>query len=354
MDYRNIQNFYAGKSVLVTGDTGFKGAWLCQILTAFGAKITGYALAPTPEQRLWGMLSLPEKIQSVEGDVRNLEHMLHTFQQAKPEIVFHMAAQPLVREGYQDPVNTYSINVMGTVHMLECVRQTDSVHSVVNITTDKVYQNKEWVWGYREEERLDGYDPYSNSKSCSELVTGSYVRSFFKTNGPAVSTARSGNVIGGGDFAKDRIIPDCVRAVKNKQTVFLRNPHSIRPYQHVLEALGAYLQIAKAQYDDKQVAGSYNVGPKEEDCITTSCLTQLFCETWGDGAKWKSKEDNGPHESNFLRLDSSKIREVLGWIPRWNIQTSVEKTVEWYRTFCEKGNIEEITSRQIVNYFQMI
>jgi CDP-glucose 4,6-dehydratase len=254
---------------------------------------------------------------------------MKVFKDVQPEIVFHLAAQPIVRESYKDPVYTYETNVMGTVNICEAVRQTTSVKSFLNVTTDKVYKNNEWCWGYRENEPLDGYDPYSNSKSCSELVTHSYINSFYNDMDVAVSTARAGNVIGGGDFAPDRIIPDCVRAAEKKEEIVVRNPYSTRPYQHVLEPLNIYLTIAKAQYEDKSKAGFYNVGPDDADCVTTGDIVDKFCESWGDGMKWVNRHDGGPHEANFLKLDCSLIKQVFGWKPVWNIDKAVEMVVQF-------------------------
>lgn len=286
-------SFYRGKRIFVSGHTGFKGSWLCAVLAMAGAEVTGFALPPERES-LWTLAKLEGHIHSVYGDIRDLGSLRTAFQAARPEIVFHLAAQPLVREGYRDPVGTYHTNVMGTVHILECVRETDCVRSVLNVTTDKVYENRQWPWGYRETDTLNGYDPYSNSKSCSELVTSSYRSSFLDGRGVAASTARAGNVIGGGDFAAGRIIPDCVRAVRTGNPIQIRNPFSVRPYQHVLEPLSAYLLIAHRQYDDAKVAGSYNVGPDSRDCITTGELADLFCRSWGGDARWEHVGDEGP------------------------------------------------------------
>lgn len=283
-------SFYRGKRIFVSGHTGFKGSWLCAVLAMAGAEVTGFALPPERES-LWTLAKLEGHIHSVYGDIRDLGSLRTAFQAARPEIVFHLAAQPLVREGYRDPVGTYHTNVMGTVHILECVRETDCVRSVLNVTTDKVYENRQWPWGYRETDTLNGYDPYSNSKSCSELVTSSYRSSFLDGRGVAASTARAGNVIGGGDFAAGRIIPDCVRAVRTGNPIQIRNPFSVRPYQHVLEPLSAYLLIAHRQYDDAKVAGSYNVGPDSRDCITTGELADLFCRSWGGDARWEHVGD---------------------------------------------------------------
>lgn len=285
---------------------------------------------------------------SVIGDIRDVAALKEAFDAAKPEIVLHLAAQPIVRESYKDPRYTYETNVMGTVNLLECVRLADwPVRSVVNITTDKVYHNNEWEWGYRENEPLDGFDPYSNSKSCSELVTHSYVNSFFANAGIPVSTARAGNVIGGGDFAKDRIVPDCVRAVEAGEAIQVRNRHSTRPYQHVLEPLFAYLMIAQKQYEDASFAGWYNVGPDECDCVTTGDLVDLFCKTW-NGAAWVDHtEANAPHEANFLKLDCSKIKSVFGWKPRWHIEEAIEQTVAWTKVYFEKGDVPGEMDREI-------
>lgn len=282
MNLTELEKFYKGKSVLVTGHTGFKGSWLIRILTLSGAKVTGYSLNPPTDPSLFQIAGLEKTVNSVIGDIRDLEGLKKVFHQAKPEIVFHLAAQPIVRDSYKNPAYTYETNVMGTVNILECVRTADSVKSFLNVTTDKVYENKEWEYGYRENDSLDGYDPYSNSKSCSELITHSYQKSFFADGGCAISTSRAGNVIGGGDFANDRIIPDCIRAASRGKDIIVRNPFSTRPYQHVLEPLAMYLTIAMKQYEDKAYEGYYNVGPDDRDCITTGQLVDLFCSQWGE------------------------------------------------------------------------
>ena len=301
-------NFYKGKRVFVTGHTGFKGSWLCKILANAGAQVTGYSLNPPTNPNLFEIANIEGDIKSVIGDIRDFDLLKKTFDEAQPEIVLHLAAQPIVRDSYKMPAYTYETNVMGTVNILECVRQSDCVKSFLNVTTDKVYENKEWAWGYRENEPLDGYDPYSNSKSCSELVTHSYIRSFFADSDTAVSTARAGNVIGGGDFANDRIIPDCVRALEKGEDIIVRNPHSTRPYQHVLEPLFAYLMIAKAQYEDIKFADYYNVGPDECDCVTTGELVDLFVKYADSKINWINKsEKNAVHEANFLKLENSRL-----------------------------------------------
>ena len=347
------KNFWRGKNIFITGHTGFKGAWLSFILSNFGANVTGYALQPPTNPNLFSLIELDKKINSVIGDVRDLSKMQKVFDACKPEIVFHMAAQPIVMEGYKNPAATYEINVMGTVNILECVRQSSTVKSFLNVTTDKVYHNNEWAWGYRETDLLDGIDPYSNSKSCSELVTACYGRSFFKENSVAISTARAGNVIGGGDFAEFRIIPDCVQAALENKIIEVRNPNSIRPYEHVLEPLFAYMMIVEAQYKDKNFAGNYNVGPNDEDCITTGELVNIFCESWGEGLTWKNLSANLPEEANFLKLDCSKIKTAFNWSPRWNIKTAVEKTVEWAKIYRQQENISACMEKQIKNFLEV-
>ena len=334
-------NFFKGKRVFLTGHTGFKGSWMSRILINTGAELTGYSLDYPTEPSLFKMADVQGHMNHIIGDIRDFDTLFETFSNARPEIVIHMAAQPIVRDSYVNPSYTYETNVIGTVNILECVRKTDTVRSFLNVTTDKVYLNREWPWGYREDEMLDGYDPYSNSKSCSELVTHSYKNSFFQgDNAPAISTARAGNVVGGGDFAHDRIIPDCVRAVKQNKGIGIRNPSSTRPYQHVLEPVCAYLEIAKRQYEDKSYAGYYNVGPDECDCITTGELADLFCSYWGNNAHWKSQEEkNAPHEANFLKLDCSKIKSVFGWKPRWHIEKCIEMTCRFYQCWMANGDV---------------
>ena len=346
-----LKSFYNGKKVLVTGHTGFKGSWLVRILTLAGAQVTGYALNPPTDPNLFEIAGLEDTIHSVVGDVRDLAHLRRVFDEVKPEIVFHLAAQPIVRESYKEPVYTYETNVMGTVNILECVRLTDTVRSFLNVTTDKVYENKEWEYGYRECDPLDGYDPYSNSKSCSELVTHSYKKSFFEDGRCAISTSRAGNVIGGGDFASDRIIPDCVRAAAAGKPIMVRNPHSTRPFQHVLEPLAVYLTIAMEQYKDSKYQDYYNVGPDVRDCVTTGTLTDLFCNAWGEGMTWENHWVGGPHEANFLKLDCSKIKTVFGWKPRYTVKEAVEKTVEWSKEYLNGADMLEVTDRQIREFF---
>ena len=348
-----LLNFYKGKKVFLTGHTGFKGTWLSRILILAGAEVTGYSLEPPTNPSIFEQTKTASQMKSIIGDIRDGAKLKAAMNEAKPDIVLHLAAQPIVRTSYKDPVGTYETNVMGTVNVLEAVRTTPSVKSFVNITTDKVYKNKEWFWGYREDEELCGFDPYSNSKSCSELVTYSYKKSFFAENdSPAISTARSGNVIGGGDYATDRIIPDCIRAVEEGKEIILRNPNSTRPYQHVLECLRGYLTLAKAQYEDKSFTGSYNFGPDDESCVTTGELATLFCDIWGNGAAWKNvSEANAPHEANFLKLQCEKAKNILGWYPQWGIKQAIEKIVEWEKAVQSGITAAEITDNQIKEYF---
>lgn len=346
-------DFYKGKKVFVTGHTGFKGSWLCRILISAGAEVTGYSLTPPTTPNLFDIADIKPHINSVIGDIRDFETLKKAYDNADPEIVFHLAAQPIVRDSYKEPAYTYETNVMGTVNLLECVRlSANPPKSVLNVTTDKVYKNNEWSWGYRENEPLDGFDPYSNSKSCSELVTHSYKVSFLDEMGIAVSTARAGNVIGGGDFANDRIIPDCVRAAKNKETIIVRNPYSTRPYQHVLEPLAAYLMIAAKQYEDIKYADYYNVGPDECDCVTTGDLVALFCEKFGEGMKWENKAVGGPHEANFLKLDCSKLKSVFSWKPRWHIEKCMEMTCRFSKIWLENGDIPAEMDKEIKDFFK--
>ena len=340
-------DFYKGKRIFITGHTGFKGSWLSKLLILAGARVTGYALNAPPGPNLYDLSGAARDMESVIGDIRDRTALMEAFRRCDPEIVIHMAAQPLVRESYREPAYTYETNVMGTVNLLECLRAGSRVRSFVNVTTDKVYENAENGRGFTENDRLDGYDPYSNSKSCSELVTHSYKKSFFASGVPAVSTARAGNVIGGGDFAADRIIPDCVRAAVSGQEIVVRNPSAVRPFQFVLEPLLAYLLIAQAQYEDPSRAGYYNVGPDDGDCIDVGQLATIFCEAWGDGISWTDRSDGGPHEAGLLRLDCTKIKRELGWKPRYDIRRAVEATVEWSKVWASCGDVEACMCRQI-------
>ena len=365
-----IKEFYRNRKVVITGHTGFKGTWMCEVLLNLGADVYGYALNPPTDPSLFEITDMASRIHSFEGDVRDLEHLKEVFSEVQPEIVIHMAAQPLVRESYKNPVYTYDVNVMGTVNVLECVRITDSVKSFVNVTTDKVYRNFEWERGYKEDDILDGFDPYSNSKSCSELVTGCYKNSFFggetgimkDGRKVAISTCRAGNVLGGGDFATDRIIPDCIRAVQKGEQIIVRNPDSTRPYQHVLEPVVSYLMVAAEQYNDINKADSYNIGPDDGDCITTGMLVDLFCSKWNEvagqnglhEASWVNKSDGGPHEAGFLKIDSSKIHSELNIHNRWHIDTEMEKIVEWTVEYLTEKNVSKVMKAQIIQYLGLI
>ena len=349
--------FYRGRKVFITGHTGFKGSWMCRVLLLCGAKVTGYSLPDEEDKQLFELSGVKDAVCSVYGDIRDREALAGAMREAEPEIVIHMAAQPLVRASYEDPAGTYETNVMGTVNVLEALRQVPSVRSFINVTTDKVYKNREWEWGYRENEELNGYDPYSNSKSCSELVTDTYVKCFLQERGIAVSTCRAGNVIGGGDFAADRIIPDCVRAASNGMPIELRNPSSVRPYQHVLEPVIAYLMIAQEQYLRPELAGSYNIGPADSDCVTTRALAECFAAAWTEvtgcaPALAMKKESGAPHEANLLRLDCAKVRRVFGWKPVWHMEDAVKCIVEWTDCHRRGGDIPACMDDQIRSYLR--
>ena len=352
MQTRMNLSFYKGKKVFVTGHTGFKGSWLCKMLVNSGAVVTGYSLEPPTDLALFEIADISRGMSSIIGDIRDYESLKKAFDESKPEIVLHLAAQPIVRDSYKAPAYTYETNVMGTVNILECVRLSHCVKSFLNVTTDKVYENKEWEWSYRENEPLDGYDPYSNSKSCSELVTHSYKNSFFSDGSVPISTARAGNVIGGGDFANNRIIPDCIRAAIDGRDIIVRNPFSIRPYQHVLEPLYAYLMIAAMQYENGKHAGWYNIGPDEMDCLQTGALVDLFVSEWGEGMKWINQYDGGPHEANFLKLDCSKLKSVFGWKPQWNLNKAIEMVVEWSKCWISGSDVRACMDEQIEKFLK--
>ncbi len=348
-------SFYKNKKVLITGHTGFKGTWLAKILINAGAIVLGYSLEAPTNPSLFKLSKIESQMTSIIGDVRDYKHLKSVFDEFQPEIVMHLAAQPIVRDSYKNPLYTYETNVMGTANICECVRLTPSVKSFLNVTTDKVYLNDEIPnHPFKEDEPLDGYDPYSNSKSCSELVTHSYKKSFFKDMDVAVSTARAGNVIGGGDFANDRIIPDCIRAVEKGEDIIVRNPYSTRPYQHVLEPLYIYLDICEKQYKDRKYEGYYNVGPDDCDCVNTGDLVTMFCNKWGNGAKWINKHDGGPHEAAFLKLDNQKIKDTFGWKPRWHIDECMDKIVEFTKVYFDnKDNIPFEMDKEIKEFFEV-
>ncbi len=352
----NHNSFWQGKSVFLTGHTGFKGSWLCLWLNALGAKVTGYALEPPTEPSLFDLARVGELVTSVIADVRDQDRLKSEMKKAAPEIVIHMAAQPLVRDSYKIPVETYAINVMGTVHLLEAVRACSSVHAVVNVTTDKVYENHEWHRGYRENDPMGGYDPYSNSKGCSELVSAAYRSSYFNPqhyehHGVAVGTARAGNVIGGGDWANDRLIPDILRAILDGAPVQIRNPHAIRPWQHVLEPLSGYLTLAQRLFCDGPVfASGWNFGPPEKDARPVQWLVECLCSLWGEGASWRLDVGEHPHEAHYLKLDCAKAHTELDWWPRWGLDEALVSIVDWTRVFNAGGDLRVECVRQIEEY----
>lgn len=352
-----FNNIYQNRRVLVTGHTGFKGSWLCLLLNQLGADVYGYALEPPTAPSLFQEAKIDELVTSFIGDIRDLNHLQQVMQQVQPEIVIHMAAQPLVRDSYKIPVETYAINVMGTVHVLESCRNTPSVKAVVNVTTDKCYENKEWYWGYRENEPMGGYDPYSNSKGCSELVTSAYRNSYFnpvsyKTHGVAVASARAGNVIGGGDWANDRLIPDFIRAISQGEKVKIRSPYAIRPWQHVLEPLNGYLTLAaKLVTEGASYSQGWNFGPDDNDAQNVEWITKTICQLWGEHASYEIDTNPQPHEANYLKLDCSKAKAELGWMPKWNIETTLKTIVDWNKAYINGKDIREVTINQIEEYF---
>lgn len=352
-----IFNIYKNRRVLITGHTGFKGSWLCLLLSQLGADVYGYALEPPTNPSLFIEAKIDELITSYIGDIRDLGNLQKVMKEVQPEIVIHMAAQPLVRESYKNPVETYSINVMGTVHLLEACRNTQSVKAIVNVTTDKCYENREWHWGYRENEPMGGYDPYSNSKGCSELVTSSYRNSYFNPSryaehGVAVASARAGNVIGGGDWADDRLIPDFIRAIAKGEKVQIRSPYAIRPWQHVLEPLTGYLTLAAKLYTEGTTyAQAWNFGPEDNDAQNVEWITGILCDLWGEGASFKIDTNPQPHEANYLKLDCSKAKAELNWVPKWDIETTLKSIVAWNKAYLCGENIREVTIVQINQFF---
>lgn len=350
------KEFWGDKRVLVTGHTGFKGGWLSLWLQSLGANVTGYSLSPHTKPSLFDVARVDEGMKSVIGDIRDLAHFKAIFRECRPEIVFHMAAQALVRSSYENPVETYSSNVMGTVHLLDAVRQTSGVRAVVNITSDKCYNNREWAWGYRENEPMGGYDPYSSSKGCAELIANAYRNSYFNSSdydrhGVAIASARAGNVIGGGDWALDRLIPDILRAVQIGEPVRIRSPHAVRPWQHVLEPLNGYLQLAQKLFEDGSgYAEGWNFGPNDEDAKPVQWIVEQLTQQWGEGAHWELDAKPQPHEANFLKLDCSKAKSRLGWQPQWGLAQTLEEIIEWYRAYQAGENMHERTILQIDSY----
>ncbi|MDA3834673.1 MAG: CDP-glucose 4,6-dehydratase [Spirochaetales bacterium] len=350
------EKFWRGKRVFITGHTGFKGSWLCLWLNSLGANVSGYALAPPTDPSLYDLAKVDGLVDSTIGDVRDAESLQLALLSADPQIIIHMAAQPLVRESYRTPVETYAVNVMGTVHLLDAIRKCSSVKAVVNVTTDKCYENREWHWGYRENEAMGGYDPYSSSKGCSELVTAAYRKSFFNpeeyaNHGVAIASARAGNVIGGGDWAEDRLICDCVRALLQGEQIQIRNPNAIRPWQHVLGPLSGYLLLAQKLYEEGvSFAQSWNFGPNDSDAKPVEWIVQRLCADWGEGASFKVDQGEHPHEAGWLKLDCSKAKVELGWQPRWSLDIAIEKIVEWTCCYRTGGNVTDICLQQINAY----
>lgn len=344
-------NFWRGKRVLVTGHTGFKGSWLCLWLQSLNVEVFGLALAPATHLTLFNEARVSEGMTSILGDIRDYETVHRAMQQTQPEIVIHMAAQPLVRYSYHEPIETYATNVMGTVHVLEAARKLGTVRAVINVTTDKCYENKEWIWGYREDEPMGGHDPYSSSKGCSELVTSAYRRSFYENAGIAVATARAGNVIGGGDWAEDRLVPDILRAFEKKQPVVIRYPHAIRPWQHVLEPLCGYLQLSEKLYQKPDAySGAWNFGPNDQDAKPVEWIVEQMITQWGQGASWQKDAKSQPHEAKYLKLDISKAKSKLRWSPQWSLEQALENIVHWHRCWIHKEDIRKLCLSQVSNY----
>jgi len=345
-------DFWRGKRVLLTGHTGFKGSWLSLWLQRLGAQVHGLALAPPTTPNLFTQAQVDAGMaSSTIGDIRDLATVQQAMQAAQPHIVIHMAAQPLVRQSYAEPVETYATNVMGTVHVLESVRHTPSAKAIVVVTTDKCYENKEWLWGYREDEPMGGHDPYSNSKGCAELVTSAYRRSFLQSSGKTVATARAGNVIGGGDWAADRLVPDILRAFEQNQPVTIRNPNATRPWQHVLEPLSGYLALAERLYTcGHDFAEGWNFGPNDDDARPVQWIVEHMAKQWGNGASWQQDGGTHPHEANYLKLDISKAKARLGWQPRWALQRALRASVEWHQQWLGGANMKAVTMAQIDQY----
>ena len=350
-------NFWKSKRVFLTGHTGFKGGWLSLWLSSMGAKVTGFALTPNTTPSFYQALDIASVVEkSIIGDIRDLDQLRVAMLAAQPEIVIHMAAQPLVRYSYISPVETYATNVMGTVHVLDCIRNISSVRSTVVVTTDKCYENKEWVWGYRENESMGGHDPYSNSKGCAELVTSAYRQSYFSdrtgtTHRPALASARAGNVIGGGDWSADRLIPDALQAFQTKRPLIIRNPLATRPWQHVLEPLSGYLVLAQALYQEgSKFASAWNFGPRDEDARSVKEVISLLIKTSPEGGVWEQDLNEQPHEAHSLKLDCSKADQLLGWKPRWSLETAIQNIVDWQKAFLAKEDMKKISLEQIDAY----
>lgn len=343
--------FWQGKRVLLTGHTGFKGGWLSLWLQTMGAIVRGISLEPPTTPALFDVVRAAEGMDHQIGDIRDCDKVCALTADFRPEIVIHMAAQPLVRLSYSQPIETYATNVMGTVHVLEAARHAGTVRAIVSVTTDKCYENKEWVWGYREDESMGGHDPYSNSKGCAELVSSAYRKSFFKTEGIAIATARAGNVIGGGDWALDRLVPDILRALEQGQPVQIRNPRAIRPWQHVLEPLSGYLLLAERLYEHGQTdAEGWNFGPRDEDAQPVQWIVERLCASWGQGASWSLQAGEHPHEAHYLKLDISKARQRLQWTPRWSLETALSRIIDWHQAWLSGADMRAFCLQQINQY----
>ncbi len=345
-------SFWKNKKVFITGHTGFKGGWLSLWLNSLGAKVSGYSLEPPTDHNFFSIIKVEEiLIQNTIGDIRNLDTLCNSLSNAQPEIVINLAAQSLVRESYLNPVETYSTNIIGTVNVLEAVRKVSSVKAVLNITSDKCYHNNEWTWGYRENEPMGGHDPYSSSKGCAELISSAYRDSFLQQEGISLATARAGNVIGGGDWAKDRIVPDAIRSFMKSEPLILRNPKAIRPWQHVLEPLSGYIMLCQNLVNSPEdYSGSWNFGPSNTDNRPVSGVADLMAENWKDGAYWEIDKGVNPHESVHLRLDCTKANTFLNWSPLWNLEEAIYETVSWYKSWNNQENMYDITLNQIKDY----
>ena len=349
------KSFWKNRKVLITGHTGFKGSWLSLWLQNMGAQVIGVSLEPPTSPSLYNQAKVSECMISLRADIRDLDKMNAIFHEYKPEIVFHLAAQPLVRYSYNEPVETYQTNVMGTLHILEAIRNIDTVRSAVMITTDKCYENREWEWGYRESDPMGGHDPYSSSKGCAELLIDSYRKSFFEKNGStAIASVRAGNVIGGGDWAEDRLIPDIIRAVESDEDVHIRNPNAIRPWQHVLEPLSGYIELAEKLFESKQeFADAWNFGPEDKDVKPVQWIVEKIINIWGNDAAWSVDNGEHPHEANYLKLDCSKAHTKLNWWPKWSLDVALEKIIEWHKAEQNNSDMKQFTLEQIESYMQL-